>query len=689
MNDKKEIRIIIDGKEIVGSSSDTLLTLAEANRIYIPTLCHHKSLTPYGSCGLCVVEADGNPKLLRACATKAVDGMVIRTVTPRVTNARKIALELLMSDHEGDCRGPCTLNCPAGTDCQEYLRQIALGDYHGAVETIKNKIPMPASIGRVCPHPCETKCRRGLVESPLSIAQLKYFAADRDLASDNQFRPNVKPDTGKRVAIIGGGPGGLSAAYYLRLAGHGVDVYDAMPQMGGMLRYGIPSYRLPKSILDREIADIASLGINMINNSRVGEGGLTLSSLKEKYDAVIVAAGAWKSSSLRCPGESLEGVFGGIDFLADVSLWLSGDKAEAPAIGERVAVVGGGNTAMDACRTAVRLGAKEVYVIYRRTRAEMPAEEIEIEEAEEEGVIFKFLANPAEIIGERGKVSAVKLQVMELGEPDSRGRRSPVAVEGKFEHLALDTIIMAIGQKVDVKGLDEIALGSRGTIAADEETFMTSIDGVFAIGDATNNGADIAISAIGEAEKASKVVDSYLCGRLVKYRKPFLSERVVSAENYRNHKRIPRAKMPCRPAEVRKNDFYEINLGYDEATAQKEALRCLVCGCHDFGECQLIDVANTEIINPQRLAGEKNIHPTEKTLVAIERDPGKCILCGICTRTCDDVAKEGLIGLIGRGFSTEIRPVLKTEEAAEVCRDCLLCARACPTGALRIIDLDE
>lgn len=683
MNDKV-IKINIDGKEIVGRTSDTILSLASKNGIKIPTLCYHKNVSVYGSCGLCIVEAQGIQKLLRACATKPSDGMVIHTDTPRVRHSRKIALELLMSDHEGDCRGPCTINCPAGTDCQEYLRQIATGDYHGAVKTIKDKIPLPASIGRVCPHPCETKCRRGLVEQPISIAQLKYFAADRVLADGSDY-PDVKTETGKKIAIIGGGPAGLSAAYYLRLNGHSVTVYDAMPKMGGMLRYGIPSYRLPKSVLDCEIDEIAALGVEMRNNCPVGVGELSLASLRAKYDAVIIATGAWKSSEMRCPGENLEGVLGGIDFLREIAQYNSGETTQAPEIGDNVAVCGGGNTAMDACRTAVRMGAKNVYVIYRRTRAEMPAEEIEITEAEEEGVIFKFLCNPAEIIGENGRVRGMKLQVMELGTPDADGRRSPVAVEGKFEYLELDTVIMAIGQKVCVKGFEELALNKRGNIVADEQTFMTSIDGVFAIGDATNRGADIAISAIGEANKAAPVVNSYLNGNLSAYRNYYYSECVVNAEMYKDRQRLARAKMPHRPAEVRKLDFDEINLGLDEETAKREAARCLSCGCHDFGECRLIDAANLVKIDPSRFTGEKNLHPVEETLVVIERNPGKCILCGLCVRTCDEVVGQNLIGLIGRGFSTEIRAVLETEAAADVCCDCLLCVKVCPTGALRII----
>ena len=341
---------------------------------------------------------------------------------------------------------------------------------------------------------------------------------------------------------------------------------------------------------------------------------------------------------------------------------------------------------MDACRTARRLGAEEVYVIYRRTRDEMPAEKIEISEAEEEGVTFKFLTNPSEFIGEDGNVTSIKLQVMELGEPDSSGRRSPVPVEGKFEILPVDTVIMAIGQKVNPTGFEEIDLNKRGIISADERTFRTSVAGVFAIGDATNKGASIAIEAIGEAEKASKVIDGYLLGMDIPYRKPFVSKKEVTPEMLKDKEKIPRAEMPVMSAEKRVKTFDEIALGFTEEQAIKEASRCLECGCHDYHECKLIKYANWYDIKPERFAGMKNIFPKERKLVSIERDQSKCILCGLCVRVCDEVAKKGILGLVGRGFTTTIKPEFQSDDVISYCKDCKKCADACPTGALKIIE---
>ena len=681
-----QIHITINGVPCVCEEGTSILHAAQQNGIEIPNLCNDDSVRVYGACGLCAVEVlddgrgKGLPKLLRACSAKAMDGYVVRFDTARVNQSRKIALELLMSDHTGDCRGPCQLNCPAGTDCQGYVKKIAQGDFHGAVEIIKEKIPIPASIGRVCPHPCEQNCRRGLVEAPLSIAYLKAHAADRDLEADT-YVPQTAPDTGKHIAIVGGGPAGLTAAFDLRRRGHAVTVYDAAAQMGGMLRYGIPAYRLPKDLLAREIAEIEKLGVAMKNNVALGKD-ITLDALRQQFDAVILATGAWSSMQMRVTGEELEGVTGGIQFLHDI---ISGEGETADLTGKKVAVCGGGNTAMDACRTAIRCGAETVYVIYRRTRSEMPAEELEIEESIEEGVTYKFLTNPAEIIGENGRVKQIKLQVMELGEPDASGRRSPVPVEGKFETLDVDLVIMAIGQKLDPKGLDGVTLTKKGTIEADPATYLTNLPDVYAIGDATNRGASIAIEAIGEGGRCAAVVDSALRGEIKPYRAPFYSKKNVTAADLADREKQPRCQMPVRPAAERARDFAPVNLGFSDETAMQEAKRCLECGCHDYHECKLIRYAQQQEIHPERFDGIKNVHETERRLVCIERDNGKCILCGLCVRVCDEVAKQGILGLVGRGFPTVVKPEFNNPETIKVCAACRKCANACPTGALKVI----
>lgn len=668
------LNLTINGKNITVEEGTTILQAAKDNGIYIPTLCYDDAVKVYGACGLCVVEAEGIPKLLRSCSAKCSDGMVVNTESKRVVQSRKIAMELLMSAHDGDCIAPCQLNCPARTDCQGYVGLIANGEYEAALKLIKNKVSLPASIGRVCPHPCETACRRGKVDEAINIAQLKAFAADMDLNSDS-YLPEKDAPTGKKIAIIGGGPAGLTAAYRLAISGHEVTVYDMMEKMGGMLRYGIPQYRLPKEVLDKEIAIIEKLGVKMINGVKLGKD-FTVASLKAQNDAVIVAVGAWKSSSMRTPGEELDGIYGGIDFLRAVAL-----KQEIN-IGDKVVICGGGNTAMDACRTAVRLGAKEVYCVYRRTRNEMPAEDIEITEAEEEGVQFKFLTNPISFNGKDGKVKSVTLQLMELGEPDASGRRRPVAIEGKTEELDVDSVIVAIGQKLVNEDVSELKLTDRGNIEADIDTFKTNIEGVFAIGDATNRGASIAIEAIGEANRCALSIDAYLNGEDIETRVPYISRRDEELIDFQSKEKCPARKPKVLSAAERKNNFDEVCLGYTEEDAKAEASRCLECGCKEYYKCKLLSVAQRYDIHPERFKGEMPQKYTADSNEFIERNSAKCILCGLCVRSCKEVMNISAIGLLGRGFKTEVAPAFNLPLDQTKCTNCGLCVELCPTGAL-------
>ena len=674
----KKFRLNIDGKEVFGIPGQTILEVARENDVFIPTLCFDERTKIYGACGLCVVECEGMPKLLKACATEISPNMIIKTNTKRVVESRKTNLELLLSNHVGDCRPPCALACPAGTDCQGYVGLIANGEYEKALELVKDKIPLPAAIGRVCPHPCEEKCRRSLVDEPISIANLKRFVADRDLKGGNSYIPDIKADTNKSVAIIGGGPMGLSSAYFLRQKGHDVTIIESMPRLGGMLRYGIPEYRLPKAVLDEEIKLIESMGVKMITNTKVGVD-VSFEKIRREYDAVLLGIGAWVSTGVRCKGEDSQGVIGGIDFLRKVV------RNEEIDLGENVAIVGGGNTAMDACRTAVRLGAKKVYNIYRRTKNEMPADMVEITEAEEEGVIFKNLTNPIEVVAdENGRVKEVVLQVMELGEADASGRRRPVPVEGKTETIKVDTMILAIGQAVDASKFDDLDKTKKGAIAYDKDTFMTSMEGVFAGGDCGNDKISIAVEAIADAKKVSESIDAYLNGEVLKYEKPFVVERFdITEKTFEDRERMCRPVMDQLEADERKDNFTEVVFGYDEEKALKDASRCLECGCHDYFECKLIDLANKYDVHPERFAGEKNVIEFEDNHPFIVRDPNKCILCGLCVRVCDEVMGVGALGLVHRGFDTVVKPALEQHLVDSGCMSCGQCVSVCPTGALQ------
>lgn len=677
------IKFTLNNKECYAEDGEYLLSAAERNGIEIPNLCNHPSVKAYGACGLCLVEVSGVGKLLRACSTKVTEGMTVNSETERVKKARKTALELLMSDHRGDCIGPCRLNCPAETDCQGYIKAIAEHDFHRAVEIIKDKLPLPASIGRVCPHPCEKNCRRQYVDKPLSIAALKAFAADEDLKSEPYKARNASP-TEKKVSVIGGGPAGLTVAYYLALKGHSVKIYDTMPQMGGMLRYGIPAYRLPKNILDAEIELIRSHGIEFYNNVKIGRD-ISFDEVKNSSDATVIAVGAWKSSSMRIPGEDQNGVIGGIDFLRQASFFVSGE-CEKPVIGNNVIICGGGNTAMDACRTAVRLGAENVTVVYRRTKKEMPAEAEEIEEAEEEGVKFRYLCNPAEFIGKDGKLSSVKLQLMKLGEPDASGRRSPEPIENAFEFIEADTVIEAIGQQLDFSGVEGLAYSKRGKITVEEGSFATSVPSVFAIGDAIDKRDSIAIAAIGDANKAYAVIDAYLSGNDVKYFKPYSSQNHIENIDFSVYDKKHRIKAQKRSANERKTDFSAVNIKISEKDACAEAERCLSCGCHDYENCKLIKAARKEEVKPEKFDfSVKQNTAKERKLVSIERDNGKCILCSLCVRCCDEVAHKSVLGLVGRGYTTVIKPEFENDDVIKHCMDCGKCVDVCPTGALRFV----
>lgn len=674
----KTFRLNIDGREVTGVPGQTILEVAKENNIFIPTFCYDERTEIYGACGICVVEVEGNPKMVKACATEIAPNMIILTNTERVIESRKTNLELLLSNHVGDCRPPCALACPAQTDCQGYVGLIANGQFEEAIELIKEKIPLPASIGRVCPHPCETDCRRKLIEEPISIAWLKSFAADTDLFGESPFMPTIEPDTYKSVAVIGGGPYGLSVAYFLRKMGHEVTIFEAMPKFGGMLRYGIPEYRLPKEVLDEEIALIEKMGVELVPNTKVGVD-FSFQTIRENYDAVCIGIGAWVSTGVGCKGEDAEGVIGGIDFLRKVV------RNETLTLGENVAIVGGGNTAMDACRTAVRLGAKKVYNIYRRTKDEMPADMIEIIEAEEEDVIFKNLTNPIEVIkGKDGKVKEVLLQVMELGEPDASGRRAPVPVKGKTETIKVDTLILAIGQAVDPSGFKGIDMTKKKGIAYDPDTFMTSLEGVFAGGDCGNDKISIAIEAIADAKKSSEVINAYLKGEKIRYKKPYVVTRDdITEKTFEDRERECRPTMDHLHAEERKDNFSEVVFGYEEDQAVEDASRCLECGCHDYFECKLIDFANQYDVKPTRFEGEVNKIEYEDDHPFIMRDPNKCILCGLCVRVCEEIVGVSALGLVDRGFDTVVKPTLEKPLELSGCVCCGQCVYVCPTGALQ------
>jgi formate dehydrogenase major subunit len=668
------MQITINNKQYEAAAGATILEAARANGIDIPTLCFDERVEIYGSCGLCVVEVEGNPKLVKSCATALTDGMIVHTDTERVRESRRVNLELLLSDHSGDCKGPCTLACPAGTDVQGYVGLIANGETAEALRLIKEKIPIPAAIGRVCPHPCETDCRRGLLEGAVSILHLKRFAADSDLELETPYLPAIPQESGKKVAVIGGGPYGLSTAYYLRLKGHSVTIFDSQAELGGMLRYGIPEYRLPKAVLAKEITNITTrLGITVKPNTYIGKD-IQLDDLRRDFDAVAIGIGAWVSTGIGCKGEEL--AYSGISFLHGGDSDISREAVQ----GKTITVIGGGNTAMDVCRTAVRHGAKAVYNVYRRTIDEMPADRIEIEEALEEGVIFKNLTNPAEIFHD-----SIKLQIMELGEPDKSGRRAPVAVEGSFETLQSDVVILATGQAVDSAPL-RLDLTKKGGIAYNPGTHQTSAAGVFAGGDCGNDKISIAIEAIADGHATADSIHAFLNGEsYIKPKNYYVKRSGFTFENFEDREEVFRTAIPTLDVASRKDNFAAIYKNFTAEIAKTEAERCLECGCTDFFECKLIRYSNEYKTDPARLITEpKPKTSQDRAHPFIWRDPGKCVLCGLCVRTCEQFVGAGALGLVGRGIDTVAAPSMEKPLADSGCIACGTCVTVCPTGALQL-----
>ncbi len=477
---------------------------------------------------------------------------------------------------------PCKAGCPTHISVQGYVALIAAGKYKEALKLIKKDNPFPSVCGRVCNHPCEAACKRGEVEQPIDIMHLKRFVADLDLNDAARFVPEIKEKKNKKVAIIGAGPAGLSAAYYLAIEGYDIEVFEALPVAGGWLTVGIPEYRLPKNIINAEIKIIEALGVKIKLNTRIGID-ITLDELQKNYAAVFIGCGSHVSSKLDIPGEDLVGVIHGIDYLKRVNL---GDKV---FLGNRVAVVGGGNVAMDAVRTAVRTGSKEVFILYRRTRAEMPAAPEEIEEAIEEGIKMEFLAAPVRIIGKNGKVTAIECLRMELGEPDASGRRRPVPIKGSEFTIEVDAIVPAIGQANELSFISKesgVAINKWNNIDTDAVTFATNVPGIFAGGDVVT-GPATAVKAINAGKEAAISIDRYLKGVDIKAgRAHDWTKGLADQGDTKNVKKVKRIHYPLMDAGVRKTNFKEVGLGFTEEQAKAEAARCLSCGiCSECYQC--------------------------------------------------------------------------------------------------------
>ncbi len=678
----EKLKLKINGQDVEAEPGTTLLEVVRQHRLDdIPTLCHSPELEPYGSCFLCVVEVKGRPALVPACATRVAPGMEVQTRNARILASRKTALELLLSNHYADCVPPCRLACPAGVDTQGYLALSAMGHLRESVDLIREANPLPAVCGRVCVRKCEIECRRADIDSPVGINAVKRYVTDAPGAYDGQ--PVCAPATGKTVGIVGGGPAGLSAAWFLARRGHRAVVYEAMPKAGGMLRYGIPTYRLPDEVIDRETEYIGRTGVEIRCGVRVGKD-VSLGDLRKRHDAVFLAAGAWGSKPMGVAGEfDTRGVVTGVDFLREKAL-------EPEPVKGTVVVVGGGNTAIDVARTAWRLGADKVILLYRRTRAEMPADEMEIEDGIAEGVELMELAAPVGLVADAGRLRALRCIRMKLGEPDKSGRRRPVPLEGSEFELPCHLAVSAIGQSPVLDGLvsagdAELKRTKWDTLVSDPATMATNVPGIFAGGDAADDGPTVVIDAVADGQKAARGIHAFLTGQKPEpapfvvskafWGKPGKSELGEIRESTRHevhHLDLGR----------REGSFEEVATGFDPEDNVHETARCLACGCVRYADCDLRAFAGEYGVDMNRYKGHIRKHRIDDRHPYIIYDPNKCILCARCIRTCGRMLPLSALGLVGRGFKTEMRPAMNDPLVETDCVSCGNCIDACPTAAL-------
>jgi len=546
---------------------------------------------------------------------------------------------------------PCRAACPADVNVQGYVALIQQGKFKESVELIRRTMPFPAICGRVCFSPCQDACTRKEIDKPVGVRYLKRLAADIE-REQGRIKPDPILQTHKeKVAIIGAGPAGLSAAYELVKLGYPVTVFERMPEAGGMMRYGIPSYRLQKFVVANEIAYIKDLGVEIKTGAEFGKE-IQLDSLRsEGYKAIFIAIGAQLSQKLGVPGEDLGGVFHAVEFLRDISLGKIID------VGEKVAVIGGGNSAIDAARTSLRLGAKNVRILYRRSLKEMPALPHEIEAAEEEGVKFQFLATPKQIIGKEGRVCAVECLRMELGEPDASGRRRPVPIKGSEQIFEADTVIPAIGQLPQTSFLPSVLFDEHArAISVDPLTLETNIPDVFAGGDITTGPASV-IEAVGAGRRAAVSIDRYLNGEDLKARRDEEVEETTwvkdwgvitkKPERYESlHIDLGRQKVSFEEADE--------HLAKSKETAVLEARRCL--GCGPCSEC----------------LGNEGLCDADKAVV----DEALCTGCNLCAVVCP-------YGAVKKNEAE----IAQIDES--LCKGCGICSASCPERAITMRQFSE
>lgn len=682
--------LTIDGKVVQAYEGQTILSVAIDNGVSdIPNLCNDEKLEPTSACRMCLVHIEGMERSLPSCNTSAVPGMVVTTNSDELFHIRRTNLELLLSDHNAYCQPPCQVDCPTHIDIPGYLELIAQGAMKEASRLVKEVLPFPYILGLVCPAPCQKACRRALVEEEIAICRMHGHAAETCLLDPPVPYVQDSP-TGKKVAIVGAGPAGLSCAYYLALKGHTCKVFDMQPQPGGMLRYGIPEYRLQKDMMDREINHVWQLGVEFQGNVKLGRDFTIDDLFAQGFDAVYLAIGCWTSNKMRVPGEDADGVVNAIAYLTE--------KVEGKSVpvddSKEVIVIGGGFTAFDCTRTSLRLGAK-VHTTYYRGRSDMGATLEEIEDGEAEGTELLLRIVQKQIQVENGKVVGVEYQKTKPGEPDASGRRRPVPVAGSEFTVKCNTVIPAIGQAVDRSVLDEasgIKWTKWKTVQTNPHNFMTDRPAVFAGGDC-QMGAKTVIECVAQGKLGARSIHAFLLGEDMDEvaRRLELEERKPDLFDIVPYKPVePKVKMPMLPYEERERNFRIIEMGYLREQATREASRCLQCACPSAGQCDLQRYSIEHGLADNRFHdGEpSDYHDYEVDLSHsfVLRDPNKCINCTQCVRVCHDVIGPDCYGMFGKGFDTIVSTPFNVSLHDTDCVSCGACVQVCPTGSLMMAE---
>ena len=705
------IRIEVDGRVVEGVEGQTILEVCRDNGIEIPTLCYEPKLPGFGACRMCVVEVEGEDHPPISCSRSCEDGMKVQTQTEELRRLRRTNLELIFSDHNAYCLPPCQNKCPSHIDIPGFLKQNAEGDWRESTRIFKRTIPFPSVLGRVCPAPCEEHCRRDEVDEAIAIRDSHRYAGDQVLKQmlDDGIDPpvpfEVQPKTGRKAAVIGSGPAGMAAAYYLLISGHEVTIFERDPAPGGMLRYGIPQYRLPKvEVLEAEYESVTRLGGRMVCNQALGRD-FSLDDLQfQGFDAVLIAIGCYDTNKLGVPGEDAAECLDGLEYLRTATLGLP----YPGHAGKRVVVIGGGFTSMDCSRTSIRQGAKEVTLVYRRDMKDMPASG-EVHEAIEEGVTAIFQAGPTRVLTDgAGNVTGVEFIRMALGAPDASGRRRPEPAPGTEFTIPCDRVLLAIGQGPE---LDWIGPGSSGPVAtrnrrlqADAVTFETGRPGVFATGD-VRVGAATVVQAVAEGRRAAYAADAFLRGHdlsVIKTRQTLAEPQpeFLSIVPFTAETKEPRYRMKAVEADIRNRSYVEYEIPYSTGEAVAESTRCLQCTCEAIGFCDLrrlgIEYGTTlqtlepdhdhgagyRSVTENRFTGINHDYVRDNSHAFILREPSRCIDCGRCANVCAEVVGAACYDFMRIGFDTLVTTPLDMSLNDTPCVSCGRCAETCPTGAL-------